>query len=470
MRLLAEHGMLTIGGADEENDDPLAEVTAKITALEGKAATALEKLDAADLDPEGRKALREELDGFKAEHDELVRERKERIAEHEQKAMREEITTLRGALDELRKPTEFKFSGGVPTGGTGEQVYGEDSEYSFYADVKAARAGDTSARDRLLQSSGLEGKAMTEGTGSAGGYLVPPEISRDVLELRFQRSILRPLFSSISVSSNQLELTQVTGGLLAGWVAELATKPSADFTFGQLITNVYTAAGLAVVANQLIQDSVTSVDALVNADIAARLAILEEVAFIGGTGSGQPTGILNTSGVNTVALTSTAVVDLLDAITDAITAIWTNYFAPPNAIVMHPRTWARIVKARESASPTTYIVGSPGSNNIGRRPQDALPGYSAGQTPRGELFGLPVYTTANVPTNRGAGTNQSCVIVGAFDQGLILDRQGVQTDLSEHVYFTSNQTVFRSEERLGFTAARYPKAFSVVDGAGLADG
>jgi HK97 family phage major capsid protein len=88
----------------------------------------------------------------------------------------------------------------------------------------------------------------------------------------------------------------------------------------------------------------------------------------------------------------------------------------------------------------------------------------------GEIFGLPVYLTANMPTNLGAGTDESRVIVGAFDEALFLDRQGVTVDTSQHVYFTSNQTVFRAEMRVGFTVARYPSAFSVIAGVGLANG
>ena len=75
-----------------------------------------------------------------------------------------------------------------------------------------------------------------------------------------------------------------------------------------------------------------------------------------------------------------------------------------------------------------------------------------------------------MPTNLGSGTNESRVIVGEFSEGLILDRQGITVDQSPHVYFSTNQTVFRAEERVGFTAARYPKAFSVISGVGLANG
>jgi HK97 family phage major capsid protein len=90
--------------------------------------------------------------------------------------------------------------------------------------------------------------------------------------------------------------------------------------------------------------------------------------------------------------------------------------------------------------------------------------------PRGDLFGVPVYTTANVPTNLGGTTNESRVIVGNFDEALLLENQGLTLDRSEHVYFTTNQTVFRAEQAEGFTAARYPKAFTVIAGAGLANG
>lgn len=395
----------------------------------------------------------------------LTRERDERIKTAEFDAMQNEVVQLRKAVEAARVPQGDSFLAGAPSAEEQQELFGRDK--SFYQLAKKALSnGDSEAIEEWANAT-VE-KAMTEGTGSAGGYLVPDQISQELLELREQQAVLRPLFSSIQVTSDTLRIPSVTGGLTAGWVAELAEKPAADMTFGEISANVFTKAGLAVVSNQLLQDARPSIDGLINRDLAKRLANVEELAFINGTGSGQPTGILNTAGVQTVALTSTAVLDLLDAIVTAITNIFTNYFGAPNAIVMHPRTWARIVSARESATASTYIVGSPSAGQ-GRRSNQALPGYN-GAPPRGELFGYPVFTTANVPTNLGAGTNESRVIVGNFDEGLILDRSGIELSSSEHVYFSTNQTIFRAEDRMGFTAARYPKAFSVVQGAGLAGG
>lgn len=451
-----------------EERTPAEALAERVDSLEKRGQEIVDRLEGDNLSKEDAKGLRSDLEELQKEHRDLMQERDARLRDEEKKALQGEVKSLKEAVEDLRKPHDgFDFAGGGGSSSSDTPIYGPDSEHSFYADVKASRGGDTKARERL-ESVEYEGKALTEDS-STGGFLVPPQISTQLIDLRFQRALLRGLFSSVSVSSNKLEFTQMTSGLLAGWVAELAEKPESDFTFAQLDVGVFTAAGLGVVSNQLLQDSVANVDALINADLAARLAIVEEVAFIKGTGNGQPLGILNTPGVDVVAYTDSTPtqVEFLDKLQDAITAVHTDFFAPPSAVVMHPRRWAWLVKARESASPTSYIIGPPGASFPGRRPADPIPGYSAAQTPRGELFGLPVYTTANVPTNLGSADNEDVVFVGDFSQGLILDRQGITTDQSPHVYFTSNQTVFRSEERLGFTAARYPNAFKVVAGTGL---
>lgn len=437
-------------------ENTLEQVNERLEALQAKAQGLMDAIENGGSEADV-KSLKEKLEGEVAPAlEELQAERADRVREAEMEALRGKVTTLSKAIEELRAPAGFDF--GVPSeAGEGERVYGEKSLHSFFSDIRSARRGDHAAQERLLK-----GKAMTEGTDSAGGYLVAPEISSELITLREQGAVVRSLCSKVNVQSDTVQIASVTGGLTAGWVAELAAKPSADMTFGQISTSVFTAAGLAVVSNQLLADSRPSVDGLAVADLAKRLATVEEVAFINGSGTGQPLGILNTSGVNSVPYTdaSPTVPELLDVVVDAITAVQTNYQGNPTHILMHPRTWAWIVKAREASSPSTYLIGA-GSTAFGRRASDPLPA--------GELFGLPVVLTKNIPTNLGAGTNESRVIVGNFSEALILDRQGVTVDESPHVYFTTNQTVFRAEERVGFTAGRYPKAFSVIGGTGLAN-
>jgi HK97 family phage major capsid protein len=437
----------------------------KFDALTDRAGELRERIESGSKDSEATKALSDELSKVGEEVETLTKERNERLREAEYEAMKSEVSSLTEAIKGIT--TDDRFSQGSG-GNEGDDSPYADGEHVFYVDAAKAMKGDRDALGRWTEAVGE--KAMGEGTGTTGGFLVPDQISSEILELKTEANVLRPRFSSLQVNSDTVRIAGQTQGLVAGWVAEFAEKPSADLAFGELSVNVFQKAGLAVVSNQLLKDSNRSLQGLINRDLAKRLARLEELAFIAGTGTGQPLGILNTPGVDVIDYTdaSPTVVELLDHIVEAITAVHTDYFGAPDTIVMHPRTWAYIVSAREAATAQTFLVGPPSQAQGGSRgPTDRLPGYGSGQLPIGQLFGLPVYTTTVVPTNLGAADDESVVIVGRFDEGLILEREGITLDSSEHVYFTSNQTVFRGEDRVGFTASRYPEAFKVIGGTGL---
>lgn len=438
----------------------LKQITEALTALETRANEALTSVEEGKTTAAEAKALIEEM---KPQIDVLTAERESAIQAEEVKAMKGELTTLKSVIDDLRKPSG-EFTLGVDDEG---KALESDDPYtagnaSVFQDIRLANKGDQAAKARLVSGfEGLnaEGKAMTEGTNSQGGYLVRPQVERQIVLAREYDNVLRGLCSKLNVTTNSISLDQLGLTTTAGWVAELATKPeSTGMTLATVTASVFTAAGLATVSNQLLADSNPAVDGLVTDDLAKRLVALEEAAFINGTGTGQPLGILNTPGIGATSLTATDVLSLLDAILDAVAAVETGHGAP-SAILMHPRTWTRILKSRDAQG--AYYIDPTGG------PQDPRTGLRG---PVKSLWGYPVVTSNRIPTNLGTGTNESRVIVGDFRECLILDRQGITVDESPHVYFTTNQTVFRAEQRVGFTAARTPAAINVVGGAGLANG
>lgn len=445
----------------------LKEITEALEALQKQANEALESVNSGDKDLTEVKALVE--DDIKPKIETLTRERDEALRKEEMKAMAGQLTTLGDAIKDLQKRPDGMFQMPVE-GSEAEQKAIESDPYhednpnrvSVFQDIRLANKGDAAAKERLtagFEGLNSEGKAMTEGTAAQGGYLVRPQIERQLVLARESDNVLRGLCSKLNVTTNSIQLDQLGLTTSAGWVAELATKPeSTGMTLATVSASVFTAAGLVTASNQLLADSNPAIDGLVTADLAKRLVALEETAFINGTGTGQPLGILQTPGIGATALTATDVLSLLDAILDAIAAVETNHGAP-SAILMHPRTWTRILKARDTQG--AYYIDPTGG------PQDPRTGLRG---PVKTLWGYPVITSNRVPTNLGAGTNESRVIVADFKEALILDRQGITVDESSHVYFTTNQTVFRAEQRVGFTAARTPLAFNVVGGAGLANG
>lgn len=455
--------------------DALKEIQERLDALTTKADEVTQVL--VD-EPAKYEEVKSVLDEIKPQIDVLTRERNEALQREEIKAMRGSLETMQSAIQKLREaptgifPTmEDEIVAGAK-GFEGDEAYAEGG---FFRDVKLATHDKLQdARERLTKGydpSALspEGKAltpMTEGTNAQGGYLVRPVVERQIVAARELDNVLRGLCSKINVNTNSIQLDQLSFAAVAGWVAELAEKPSGGtFSLASITANVFTAAGLAVVSNQLLQDSNPSVDALAIADITKRLVALEETAFLNGTGTGQPLGILNTPGIGATTATdatATAVATILDAILDAIAAVETNHGAP-SAILMHPRTWTAILKYKPASG--AYLI-SPNSGALNQA--DVQSPRTVARGPVRELWGYPVVLSNRIPTNLGVGTNESRVIVGDFREALILDRMGITVDESAHFLFTTNQTVFRCEERVGFTAARTPLAFNVVGGTALA--
>jgi HK97 family phage major capsid protein len=456
---------------------PLQVIGERLEALQANAAEIAQR---AENDPtkenvEEMKALlhgSDESPGIIAEIADLTARRDEELRKEEMKAMQGAIGDLQSVINELRKPAGGEFTLGGADAAEGK-AFAEDDPYrpgqghSFYNDIRLASKGSDAARQRVTHGfEGLseEGKAMTEGVDAQGGYLVRPQIERQIVESIELDNVLRGLCSSINVTVPSIQLDQLTLAATAGWVAEMAQKPeSTGMTLASVTASVFTAAGLATVSNQLLADSNPGIDNLVTSDLAKRLRALEEAAFIAGTGSGQPLGILNTPGLSATTYNeaSPTVLAMLDAILDAIADVETNHGAP-TAILMHPRTWTRILKSKDAAGAYIISPAGPGESAV-------IAGRTITRGPQKILWGYPVVTSNRMPTNLGGGT-ESRIIVGDFGEALILDRQGVTVDESPHVYFTSNATVFRAEKRVGFTAARTPKAFNVIGGTGLAGG
>jgi len=446
----------------------LAELIEKINALTEKGNEAVAEAEAGSKSVEEVKALLN--DEIKPEIDRLKAERADKEREEEMKAVKENLETLNGALETLRAPSEG-FHIGNGSAPEGKSTESDDAPYeggSFFADVAKAHRNVSAARERLAKPwegkalDGMEmseeGKAMTEGVAANGGYLVTPQMERQLVQQKELDNVLRGLCSKLNLNTNSIQLDQLTLSTEAGWVAELAPKPeNTAMTLATVTANVFTAAGLVTVSNQLLADSNPAVDSLATADLSRRLVALEETAFLTGDGVGKPLGILNTPGVGATNITSTSVTaagGLLDAVLESIMEVQTDW-DQPTAILMHPRTWTRLIKDKDAEGVYTL---------------DRTESVQQARPSGGTLFGVRVVLSNRIPTNLGGTTNESRIIVGDFRECLILDRQGITVDQSPHVYFTTNATVFRAEMRVGFTAARTPLAVNVIGGAGLAAG
>jgi HK97 family phage major capsid protein len=347
------------------------------------------------------------------------------------------------------------------------------------------------ASDRMIKAiPDLERAALGEGAGSTGGYLVVPAYLQDLFaETRRQGNALRSYgwLNIHPVESNLIYIPKGTGTASVAWVNENTTKPSTDQSYAQIAVNINTLAGISKQSKQLAMDSSPTVLDLSTRELGTLLGNAEETAIIAGNGTGQPQGILGTAGLAQVptttdtapgAVVSTGSQDqqkVIDAMLNAVVAIETAYFAPPNGALMHPRRFAWLLKGKDTAF--NYLFNKQGTF---RQPTfdpmlRTVTSQSTGvDTPPWDLFGLPIGTSVNIPTNLNYGltgnSDQDIIIVAAWNEAHWFQRQDVTMDTSDvaGTSWEQNQVWIRGEERAGFTAARYPSAFACVFGKGLA--
>lgn len=357
----------------------------------------------------------------------------------------------------------------------GETKAGAENESVTHLLYRKSK-GDADASEKLAEMStktAAEYGIKALGEGGSSGFIVPPVFwQQGIAEYRIAASKVRQLCTVIpGIATNLVYMPRETGIASVGWTAENAAKPSTDQTFGQIAVNIFTLAGISKVSRQLLEDSSPAVDTIVRKDLGRLLGQAEDIAFLAGTGTGQPTGILNTSNVLGGNIGTQTVADALAA---AITSIQQNYFGDPEAVLIHPihlnllRT-AKDANNRYIFEPAFFGGNDPRNrafmdNNGGAGPNGSLGGgYSSMPSqggPQGTIWGLPVYADANLTTP----ANQGKMIVAAFSECYILERTGVTLDVSSEAgtSFEQNQTWFRGEERLGFTAARQPSSIYVV--------
>ena len=144
---------------------------------------------------------------------------------------------------------------------------------------------------------------LTKGTPSAGGYTVATELlSAQFIELLRNKMVVRQLGARVLGGLvGDIAIPSQTGGATAYWVTEGNAPTESQQTFGQVPLTPKTVGAYTDISRKLLLQSSIDVEAFVRADLATILALAIDAAAINGSStSGQPTGILNTTGIGSV--------------------------------------------------------------------------------------------------------------------------------------------------------------------------
>ena len=268
--------------------------------------------------------------------------------------------------------------------------------------------------------------ALQEGTDSEGGYLVPDEFERTLVEALEEENVFRTLAHVIKTSSGDRKIPVVASKGSASWVDEEGAYQESDDAFSQVSIGAYKLGTMIKVSEELLADSVFDLEAYISKEFARRIGAREEESFFNGDGKGKPLGILAAAGGAEVGVTAASAT----AITaDEVIDLFYSLKAPyrKNAVwLLNDATVKQIRKLKDTTGQYLWqpslVAGTPDT-----------------------ILGRPVKTSAFMPT---AAAGAKTIAFGDFKYYWIADRQGRTFKKLSELYAANGQVGFMGTQRV----------------------
>ena len=250
----------------------------------------------------------------------------------------------------------------------------------------------------------LEKRAvMTVGTNSSGGFFAPQEQLGSEFVSALRAKMVMPALGMRIMSglTTKITIPKVSAGVSAAFVAEESAVSAVNQTTAQITMQGRTLGCYEDVSRLLLLESDPSIEQIVRDDILAAMADkIESVAIHGGSGA-EPSGIVATSGIGSVAggtnglapawathiPTLVKEVEIDNAALNASTLGW----------LTNPKVKSKLAStAKVSSTDSVMILNDPWSS----------------------LYGYPLAITTNVSSTltKGSSSVASALIFGDFSQ------------------------------------------------------
>jgi HK97 family phage major capsid protein len=283
--------------------------------------------------------------------------------------------------------------------------------------------------------------AFTSTVPSEGGFLIPESLRSELLRIALETGIVRsrsrviPMetlrvpFPAIDTTSN---VSSVFGGIVGYWTEEGAALTESQASFGRIVLDAKKLTAYTTVPNELLSDSVLSFQAFIDSIFPEALSFYEDLAFLKGTGVGEPLGMLNSL--------NSAIVSVSPRAGQATnTIVWENLvdmFARMLPQSLSRAVWVCSIDTFPELATMALSVGTGGS---------AIWLNNGAAGPPMTILGRPVIFTEKTPGLLGAAGDVNFVDFGFY---LVGDRQVMSAMSSPHFKFGNDQTAYRIIERV----------------------
>jgi HK97 family phage major capsid protein len=305
-------------------------------------------------------------------------------------------------------------------------IYRRNGEHSYFLDI-ARRAinghGGPDIEKRLrdhgnqirLHSGYGELRGLDETLGAGGSFAAPEYVQSEFQAAAHPLRATADVCKRLTVPANRSQIVVPT--FQSGSSDGITTSQNTTITEGDpsdaaVSCSTAPISGKVTASRQLIEQASpdSRVDDVISADLGAAYGAQLDAAVLTGSGSGQMTGLLNLSGVSTVAAGS-SVAGLVDGIVTGYQTMVQTRYRKPNVCIMHPRRWLSgfangiDVQGRPLMLPSTHPAALMGT------PDDGVVA---------EWLGMKIILDVNVPTTSGNGS-QDYVILGHSPDWLLYE-------------------------------------------------
>lgn len=215
------------------------------------------------------------------------------------KELSDELIAIKGNFEKLEKEQTIAGKRLADVKPSGLDLEGKKDFAKFFIGMVKGNRNDVKAIYEKYSS-----KALDEGTGANGGYLVPEAFSNVIEKQIIQQSVILNQAQRVPMTVGyKLPILSELTTVSANWTNEAVALTESNPTFSKQQIDAEKLAGYSLMSNELLDDdAVGIVDYLVGrfAD-----SMAQKIDFQGFQGSGSPfTGILNATGVNAVTMSA----------------------------------------------------------------------------------------------------------------------------------------------------------------------
>ena len=202
-----------------------------------------------------------------------------------------------------------------------EEVKAKQAAPAFLTTAKEKSGMDSQEQFKIFLKDGVEGlrsKAadMQISVDAQGGFSLPEELRRQIIEIEKEISPLRQVSSVVSADTTDVKQLVGIGDAASGWVGETSTRAQTDTpelaqrtaVFGEIYARPR-------IYQHMLEDAFFDASGYVVNEVARQFAEQEGTAFLNGNGTNKPVGILNglTLGVNAAANDTTGAYQVIDS-------------------------------------------------------------------------------------------------------------------------------------------------------------